>query len=71
MPDDNFYDRFKINGEMVDFYRICILYEITDPCLQHALKKLLRAGRSHKDIHTDIQNAIDTLTRWQELHPKQ
>lgn len=65
----NFYDRFKVVGEMVDFYKICLLYEITDPCIQHALKKLLRAGRSHKPIQEDIQNAIDTLKRWQELNP--
>lgn len=68
---DNFYDQYYFKGEKMDFYQIALLYEITDPCLQHALKKLLRGGRSHKDIHTDVRNAIDTLKRWEELHPNE
>jgi hypothetical protein len=44
------------------------LYGVTDPCIQHAIKKLLVAGdRGHKDIEHDVQDAIDTLTRWQEM----
>lgn len=65
----NFYSRFVVNGLKIDYYFIAALYEITDACLSHALKKLLRVGRSHKSIHQDVQDAIDTLRRWQELNP--
>ena len=52
----------------VDVYRVLLLFNVTDPCLQHAIKKLLVAGgRGHKDIGRDIQDAIDTLERWQAM----
>lgn len=52
----------------IDVYRVLDLYEVTDPCVQHAVKKLLVAGnRGAKDKSKDIQEAIDTLTRWQEM----
>jgi hypothetical protein len=54
--------------ERIDVYRILSLFEVTDPCLQHALKKVLVAGgRGGKDISKDIQEAIDSLVRWQEM----
>lgn len=53
----------------VDVYRILKLFNVIDPCLQHAIKKLLVAGGrgAGKDIDRDVQEAIDTLTRWQEM----
>jgi len=52
----------------IDVYRVLHLFNVTDPCLQHAIKKVLVAGgRGHKDITKDIQEAIDTLRRWQEM----
>lgn len=55
--------------ETVDVYRILRLFQVTDPCLQHALKKLLVAGGrgGGKDISRDVQEAIDTLLRYQAL----
>lgn len=54
--------------EFIDVYRVLVLFGVTDPCLQHAVKKLLVAGgRGAKDIGQDIQEAIDTLQRWQEM----
>lgn len=54
--------------EYVDIYRVLKLWEVSDPCLQHAAKKILVAGnRGHKDIQKDIQEAIDSLLRWQEM----
>jgi hypothetical protein len=55
--------------ERVDVYRVLTLFNVTDPCLQHAVKKLLVAGGrgGGKDITRDVQEAIDTLTRWQEM----
>lgn len=56
------------NLQKIDVYRVLDLYEVTDPCVQHAVKKLLVAGkRGAKDQAKDIQEAIDTLTRWQDM----
>ena len=52
----------------IDIYRILVMYEVTDPCLAHAIKKLLVAGkRGAKDEYKDVQEAIDTLSRWQDM----
>ncbi|WVH13936.1 hypothetical protein CASP1_00013 [Alcaligenes phage CASP1] len=56
------------NLNKIDVYRVLDLYEVTDPCIQHAVKKLLVAGkRGAKDQAKDIQEAIDTLTRWKDM----
>lgn len=52
----------------IDVYRVLDLWSVTDPCLQHAIKKLLVSGnRGYKDQEKDIQEAINTLQRWQEM----
>jgi len=53
----------------IDVYRVLQLFGVTDPCIQHAVKKLLVAGGrgAGKDINRDIQESIDTLVRWQEM----
>lgn len=52
----------------IDVYRTLDLFGVTHPCLQHAAKKILCAGqRGHKDQQRDVQEAIDTLRRWQEM----
>jgi hypothetical protein len=52
----------------IDIYRVLTLYEVSDPCLQHAIKKLLCAGgRGAKDIEQDVQEAIDSLERWKDM----
>ena len=52
----------------IDVYRVLELFNVTDPCLQHAIKKLLCAGgRGAKDIEQDVQEAMDTLERWQDM----
>lgn len=61
----------------VDVYRVLHLFAVTDPCLQHAVKKLLLAGgRGDKatagwDSGRDVQEAIDTLQRWQEMRDEE
>lgn len=49
----------------VDVYRVLKLFNVADPCLQHAIKKLLVAGGrgAGKDPRQDIQEAIDSLQR--------
>jgi hypothetical protein len=54
--------------KVLDPYRICTLFGVHDPCLQHALKKILCAGqRGAKDAAIDIQEATDTLERWKQM----
>lgn len=57
----------------IDVYRVLQLFNVTDPCLQHSIKKLLVAGGRDggKDITRDIQEAIDTLVRWQEMRSEE
>lgn len=59
--------------DSVDVYRVLQLFNVTDPCLQHSVKKLLVAGGrgGGKDIRKDVQEAIDTLVRWQEMRAEE
>lgn len=52
----------------LDIYRILKLYEVSDPCLQHAIKKLLCAGkRGVKNQTQDINEAMQSLKRFLEM----
>ena len=52
----------------IDVYRVIDLWEITDPALQHALKKVLAAGkRGAKNQTQDVAEAIDSLVRFQDM----
>lgn len=55
--------------EFVDVYRVLDMFGVSDPCIQHAVKKLLVAGGrgAGKDITRDIQESVDTLMRWLEM----
>jgi len=54
--------------DYIDVYRIIELYELHDPCFQHALKKILVPGaRGHKDLTKDINDIIDTMRRKLEM----
>jgi hypothetical protein len=57
----------------VDVYRVLKLFDVTDPCLQHAIKKLLVAGGrgAGKDISVDVQEAVDSLARWQSMRAEE
>lgn len=64
----NHYFKNTVHLNAIDVYRVLELYEVTDPCLQHAIKKLLCAGsRGAKDIEQDVQEAVDALERWQDM----
>lgn len=63
-------DVSKLNK--IDIYTVLNLWRVTDPCLAHAIKKLLVNGsRGAKDSKKDIQEAIDALTRWQEMQEEE
>ena len=57
----------------IDVYRVLQLFNVTDPCLQHAVKKLLVAGGrgGGKDISKDIQESIDSLERWKQMREEE
>ena len=63
------YFKDVVNLTQVDVYRVLVLFSVTDPALAHAVKKLLVAGGrgAGKDITRDVQEAIDSLQRWQEM----
>ena len=64
----NHYFKSTVHLDVVDVYRVLELFEVTDPCLQHAVKKLLCAGgRGAKDMEQDVQEAMDTLERYQDM----
>ena len=55
--------------DYVDFYEIAHRYKVTDPAIQHILKKCLAAGnRGHKDFLHDLQDIADTAQRALEIH---
>ena len=59
--------KFDHKGIRLDPYRILSIYGITHPAQQHAIKKLLRAGRSVKSLVQDIDEVMDSLSRWKEM----
>lgn len=61
-----YYDK-KFNGKRVDVYRVLKIFGITEPAQQHAIKKLLRAGKSIKTLEQDIDEVIQSLNRWKEM----
>ena len=54
--------------EKVDIYRVLELFGVSSHPIGHAIKKLLAAGqRGRKNSWQDVQEAIDSLRRWQEM----
>ena len=54
--------------DQIDVYAVLRLFEVTDPCLQHIVKKALCAGkRGAKDWAKDVQEIADTANRLIEL----
>ena len=66
-PEDYSYYKYSYKGIKLDPYRILDIYKITCPAQQHAIKKLLRAGNSVKELKQDITEVIDTLKRKLEM----
>ncbi len=52
----------------IDVYRVLDLFNVSNPCIQHAVKKLLCSGqRGVKDTRQDVQEAITSLVRCLEM----
>lgn len=67
----NEYKHYQKNVEhlkWVDVYRVLDLFGVSNPCIQHAVKKLLCSGqRGVKDTQQDVQEAITSLVRYLEM----
>ena len=61
------YAIFRYRGIRLDPYRIFDVYGVTHGAQQHAIKKLLRAGRGHKSLKVDVLEAMAALQRWVEM----
>ena len=64
----NHYFKDVSGLQQIDVYRVIELFDVPAGPIDHAVKKLLCAGnRGHKDLDRDIQDAIDSLVRWQAM----
>lgn len=61
----NHYFKDVSHLKEIDVYRVLQLFGVTDPCIQHAVKKLLVAGGrgAGKDIERDLREAVDSVNR--------
>lgn len=58
----------QIKGVKADVYDVLKAFDITCPATQHAIKKLLKAGkRGYKDAEQDLDEAISSINRAKEL----
>ncbi|MBF4541152.1 hypothetical protein IS514_25070 [Salmonella enterica subsp. enterica serovar Typhimurium] len=58
-------------GVFVDVYDVLMAWNVTNPALQHLIKKALQAGeRGHKSREQDLQDIIDSAIRAKELETK-
>ena len=58
----------QIRGVSVDVYDVLMAWGVTNPALQHLIKKALQCGqRGHKDKQQDLQDIIDSAIRAKEL----
>lgn len=68
---DNKYLREIKPGVFVDVYDVLMAWNVTNPALQHLIKKALQAGeRGHKSRKQDLQDIIDSAIRAKELEIK-
>lgn len=59
------------SGVFVDVYDVLMAWNVTNPALQHLIKKALQAGeRGHKTREQDLQDIIDSAIRAKELESK-
>lgn len=66
---NNKYSREIKPGVFVDVYDVLRAFNVTDPCLQHLLKKALAAGcRGHKNTEEDLQDILASAQRAVEMY---
>lgn len=55
------------NGVKLDVYRILDLFKVTDPTMQHIIKKAIRFGDGHKSVMEELKDIKDTIDRRIEM----
>ena len=64
----NKYNR-QCKGVTIDVYDVLKAFEVTDPALQHLVKKSLCAGlRGYKTMEQDLQEVLESAKRAIELN---
>lgn len=58
---------------VIDVYRVLVAFGVTDPCIQHAIKKLLCPGqrKGGKTVAQDVHEALWSLQRWEEMRAEE
>ena len=60
--------KVKCKGAEIDVYDVLDAFKVTNPAIQHAIKKLLKGGaRGYKDKEQDYNEAIKSINRGIEL----
>ena len=68
MNEYKHYQKSVEHLKWIDVYRVLDLFGVSNPCLQHAIKKLLCAGqRGAKDERRDVEEAVSSLVRCLEM----
>jgi len=68
MNEYKHYQKSVEHLKWIDVYRVLDLFNVVNPCVQHAIKKLLCAGqRGAKDERKDIEEAVSSLVRCLEM----
>lgn len=68
----HYYKKVPEGVEYIDVYRVLEMFDVNNPSIAHAVKKLLVAGgRGHKDVEKDIKEAIVSLSRWVEMREEE
>lgn len=53
-----------IRAEAIDVYDVLTAFDVRNPAVQHAVKKLLAPGqRGAKDVLTDLREAMQSIER--------
>jgi hypothetical protein len=67
-PKRSKYHREIKPGVWVDVYDVIVAWSVTNPALQHLIKKALQPGqRGHKDLLTDMQDIIDSAVKAKQI----
>ena len=67
--DKTIYGKYGTGTCTVDVYDVLNAWKVTDPCLQHALKKMMMTGnRGHKDERQDLVDIVHSAKRALEMH---
>ncbi len=58
------YHKDVAHLKYIDVYRVLELFNVTNPAVQHAIKKLLVPGRrGAKDLEKDLREAVVSINR--------